>query len=38
MVRSEAAKVDDPHAHWKLAAVFVQPTFRGVVPEVIDAR
>ncbi|MCA9533402.1 MAG: valine--tRNA ligase [Myxococcales bacterium] len=36
LTQEEAAKVDDPHQHFTLAAAFVLPGLRGVVPGVID--
>jgi valyl-tRNA synthetase len=36
LTRDEPSKIDDPHTHFKLAAVFVLPGVRGVVPDVID--
>jgi valyl-tRNA synthetase len=36
LTQDTAARVDNPHEHFTLAAVFVLPGMRGVVPGVID--
>jgi valyl-tRNA synthetase len=35
---ADPAKLDDPHAHFKNAAVFVNPGVRAAVPDVIDTE
>ena len=36
LTQDTAERVDNPHEHFRLAAVFVLPGMRGVVPGVID--
>jgi valyl-tRNA synthetase len=35
---ADPAKLDDPHEHFKNAAVFVNPGIRAAVPDVIDTE